>query len=108
MGSMVDLDRQRRAAREGALVRPAVELGTLVVTGADRQSWLNGLITCELAKLGAGSGAYGLSTARNGKVFAEIWVVIGHEHILLGTHRDRIEALREHFDRHLIMEDAEI
>ena len=33
------------------------------VTGADRVRWLNGLLTCELAKLEPGSGAYGLSVA---------------------------------------------
>ncbi|WP_437950800.1 glycine cleavage T C-terminal barrel domain-containing protein [Sorangium sp. So ce296] len=112
------LDEQRRALREGALVQPMPELGTLIVTGSDRQTWLNGLVTCDLAPqkpLPAGAkaappagGAYGLNVVKTGKIFAEVWIVIAEDRIYVGALRDRIEALRESFDRYLIMEDAEL
>ncbi|MGK4002777.1 glycine cleavage T C-terminal barrel domain-containing protein [Sorangium sp. So ce1036] len=118
MDSTHELDEQRRALREGALVQPVTELGTLVVTGSDRQSWLNGLVTCDLAPqkpLPAGGraeppagGAYGLNVVKTGKIFAEVWIVIAEGRIHVGARRDRIGQLRETFERYLIMEDAEI
>lgn len=105
---MTSVETQRRAAREGALIELAPEMGTLVVTGSERRTWLNGLVTCDLAKLEAGSGAYGLAVAKNGKILAELWVLVGADQLLLATRRDKAEALRDHFDKHLIMEDAEV
>jgi folate-binding protein YgfZ len=105
---MDTLDRERRAAHEGALVQPAPELGALVVTGSDRKTWLNGMVTCDLAKLEAGSGAYGLAVAKVGKIMAELWIVLARDRILIGTHRDNAAELRAHYDKHLIMEDAEV
>jgi folate-binding protein YgfZ len=105
---MNTLDRERRAAHEGALLQPAPELGTLIVTGSDRKTWLNGIVTCELAKLEAGSGAYGLSVAKAGKILAELWILLAADRILIGTHRTKAAALREHYDKHLVMEDAEV
>jgi hypothetical protein len=105
---MDTLDRERRAAHQGALVQPAPELGTLVVTGSDRKTWLNGMVTCDLAKLHDGSGAYGLAVAKVGKILAELWILLAADRILLGTHRAHAAELRAHYDKHLIMEDAEV
>lgn len=102
------IERERRAIREGALVRPAPELGTIVVTGRDRQSWLNGMVTCDLAPLRPGDGAYGLAVAKNGKVLAELWLVLAEDRLSIGLLADRVEAMRAHFDRHVIMEDVEL
>lgn len=107
-GAAGDLSAERRALEEGALVRRADELGTLVVTGSERQSWLNGLVTCDLAPLKPGGGAYGLSVAKGGKILAEVWIVVATDRIYVGALRDRAELLRETFERYLIMEDAEV
>ena len=61
---MNTIEEQRRAVREGVLVQPAPELGTLVVTGTERKTWLNGMITCDVVKLDTGSGAYALAVAK--------------------------------------------
>lgn len=105
---MTEIERERRAAHESALVEPAPELGTIVVTGADRRSWLNGLITCDLAKLEPGGGAYGLTVAKTGKILAELWVVAADDRLFVGARRDRVPMLLEHFNRYIMMEDTEI
>ena len=105
---MNTIERQRRAAHEAALIQPRPDLGTLTVTGADRSSWLNGLLTCDVATLSPGQGAYGLCVVKTGRILAEIWLVVAEDRIFLGAVADRIEILREHLDRHLIMEDAEL
>ncbi len=103
-----DLPTLRRALHEGALLRRAPELGTLVVRGKDRQTWLNGMITCDVAPLKSGQGAYGFAVAKTGKILAELHVLFDDDRILLGAPRDRIEALTAHFDHYVIMEDVEL
>jgi hypothetical protein len=105
---MTEIERERRAAHEGALLEPATELGSIVVTGADRVRWLNGLLTCELAKLEPGGGAYGLSVAKNGKILAEHWIIADNDRLIMAARRDRVPALLEHFNRYIMMEDAEV
>jgi folate-binding protein YgfZ len=104
----IRIDRERRAIHEGALVQPAPDLGALVITGSERKTWLNGMVTCELAKLEPGAGAYGLAVAKGGKILAEVWILIAADRVLVAAPKSRVDMLREHFDRHLIMEDAEV
>jgi hypothetical protein len=104
---MTDLEPQRRAFHEGVLLQRAPELGAIVVTGKDRTSWLNGLLTCDLAPLREGQGAYGLSVLKSGKILTEVRVVLAPSRVVLGALRDRIPSLLSHLDKYLIMEDAE-
>lgn len=90
------------------LVHPRADLAVFAVTGNDRLSWLNGLVTCELAKLKPGSGAFGLAVGKTGKISADIWFVAASDRVLVILGRDRLEAVRDHFDKHLVMEDAEM
>ncbi|MDI1448281.1 glycine cleavage T C-terminal barrel domain-containing protein [Polyangium sp. 6x1] len=103
-----DIAPLRRALAEGALLLRAPELGTLSVRGKDRQTWLNGMITCDLAPLKAGQGAYGFAVAKTGKILAELRILIDDDRILVGAPRDRIATLIEHFDHYVIMEDVEL
>ena len=103
-----DLPTLRRALSEGALLLRAPELGTLSIRGKDRQTWLNGMITCDLAPLKAGQGAYGFAVAKTGKILGELRILIDDDRILVGAPRDRIALLAEHFDHYVIMEDVEL
>jgi hypothetical protein len=108
MSSTARFEQERRAAREAALVHLRPDLGALAVTGKDRLSWLNGLVTCELAGLEPGAGTYGLAVGKTGKIAAELWFIAEAERVLMVMPQGRMETIREHFDRHLIMEDAEM
>jgi tRNA-modifying protein YgfZ len=96
------------AATAGALLQTRADLGVFRVTGGDRLAWLNGLVTQEVSKLAPGTGAYGLAVGKTGKILAELWFLASTDHVLVIAARDRLEALLEHFDKHLIMEDAEL
>lgn len=102
------IDEELDAAHAAAVVLRAPELGTLLVTGPERLSWLNGLVTCDVAKLRPEQGTYGLSVAKNGKIQAELWVLAAADRVLVGAPHNKLPALHEAFDRHLIMEDAEL
>src|SRR6267142_2566881 len=83
-------DRAKEAASRGALVTRAGELGTVAVTGRDRQSWLNGLVTSDLTKLAPGIASYGLALVKVGRIISDLWVVPAGERLLVGVPRHRI------------------
>lgn len=105
---MGNLEKLRHAAQTGALLVRGDELGTLTVRGKDRQTWLDGLVTCQLKGKRSGDGAYGLVVTKSGKVQAELWVVLGDDLMFVGVDAQRVAGVLETFDRHLIMEDAEL
>lgn len=102
------IEAERRAAKDGAIVHVRPDLAAFGVSGKDRLSWLNGLVTQDVSKLPAGRGAYALAVGKTGKILAELWILAGAEEVLVGVARERAEMLRQHFDKHLVMEDAEI
>jgi hypothetical protein len=99
---------ERRAATAGALLLPRPDLASFAVTGKDRLPWLNGLVTQDVGKLAASAGAYALAVGKTGRILAELWIVAGAEAVHVIAARDRLAMIREHFDKHLIMEDAEL
>jgi len=101
---------QVEAAKSGVLAVSEGDLATLVVTGADRVTWLNGLLTCDLTKRPAGAAVYGLAVGRNGRVLADCVSVFDEaaSRLLVAVPRAVVETLRTHLDHYLVMEDAEM
>jgi folate-binding protein YgfZ len=97
---------QVAAARTSALVVPAPELAALVVTGTERLSWLNGILTCELAGRVAWDAVYGLQVALKGRIVSDVIVVVDLDRVLLLVQRAVAEEVAATLDRHLMMEDA--
>jgi folate-binding protein YgfZ len=84
------------------------DVGAFAITGPDRRSWLNGLVTQDVGKLADGDGAYALAVGKTGRILEEVWILGAPERLLVVAARAGADALREHLERHLIMEDAEI
>lgn len=101
---------QAAAARDAALVVRASSRSAIVVSGKDRISWLNGLVTCDLAKLGPGEAAYGLLVEKKGRIQTDLFAVPDRagDALALVVPADLRDALVETFDHYLIMEDAEL
>ena len=101
-----------RASRESVLVVPAADRAAILITGKDRMTWLNGLVTCELAKRERGQGAYGLLVEKKGRIQSDLFVVPsadGDEATLaLAVPASLRESLLATLDHYLIMEDAEL
>jgi folate-binding protein YgfZ len=76
------------------------------VTGKDRLTWLNGLVTSDVARLEPGVASYGLILVKVGRIVSDVWIVPAGERLLVGAPRDRIGVLREHLEKYLMMEDA--
>jgi folate-binding protein YgfZ len=78
------------------------------VTGSERLSWLQGILTCDVAALRPGQGAWGLLLTRQGKILADVLVVAGESSTYLGIVRDALARAREYLASFLIMEDADL
>ncbi|MBX3264833.1 MAG: folate-binding protein YgfZ [Labilithrix sp.] len=107
---MSETGREAQAARESVLAVRAADRTGILVTGKDRTSWLNGLVTCDLTKLGPGRGAYGLVVEKKGRIQTDFFAVPGRasEALALGVPRGLEVAIVETLDHYLIMEDAEL
>jgi folate-binding protein YgfZ len=95
-----------RAAKESVLVVPARDRAAIVLSGKDRTSWLNGLVTSDVAKVVPGRAGYGLLVEKKGKIEADLMLVASADALLLGVDggaRDKVIATLDHY---LIMEDA--
>ena len=100
-----------RAARETVLLVEAQDRSAILVTGKDRISWLNGLVTCELAKLSPGEAAYGLLVEKKGRIQTDLFVLpsaSGDATLALAVPASLRETLLTTLDHYLIMEDAEL
>ncbi|HTV17239.1 MAG TPA: folate-binding protein YgfZ [Polyangiaceae bacterium] len=95
-------------ARSAAVVVAAADRDTLIVTGPDRLSWLEGLVTCELKSLAPGSGTWGLVLNRQGKIQSVVWVVAAADRLWLSFAPGTGAAMEAELGRMLIMEDAEL
>lgn len=82
--------------------------GTLEVTGSEAKGWLNGLVSCDVLKVSAGQGAFGLVLNKQGKIQSEVEVVATSDGLLLGVSPGVSEKLTAALDKFLVMEDAEL
>jgi folate-binding protein YgfZ len=109
-----------RAARESVLVVPASDRAAIVVSGKDRTSWLNGLVTQDLLKLAPGAATYGLLVEKKGRIQTDLYVVPGcgagagaaadgsASQLVLAVPSSLRDGLVATLDHYLIMEDAEL
>lgn len=89
------------------LLRPLAG-DALLVTGKDRIRWLNGMVTCDVAQIAPGGASYGLHVGKQGKIAAELWILVGEADVLVVAPPGRGAELAEALDRYLIMEDCVI
>ena len=95
-------------ARTSVAIVPRGDWGTLVVSGPERGSWLEGLVTCQVGKLQPGQGTWGLTLNRQGKIQSVLWVVAAPDQLWLGLAPGTVESVEAELGRMLIMEDAEL
>lgn len=100
------MSKSDEAARHGCLWVARPDLGTLVVTGSDRASWLQGILSADVEHLSAGQGVWALVLTKQGKILADAAVVAGGERIHLGLVRGAVERVADWLSQFLVMEDA--
>jgi folate-binding protein YgfZ len=102
------MTRRSELARTDAVLVECRGYDTLIVTGAERRSWLEGLVTCQVGQLEPGQGTWGLVLNRQGKIQSVLWVVAAAEALWLALAPGTIDQIEPELGRMLIMEDAEL
>src|SRR5215813_10078561 len=95
-----------KAATETAAITELDSFGIVKLSGTDRISWLQGMITNDVEKLAPGGGCYAAHLTPQGKIVAQMHVFKDEDALWLSLERAAIPGLLAAFDRLLIMEDA--
>ena len=82
--------------------------GLVEVRGPDRVSWLQGMVSNDIARPGSGQGCYAAHLSPQGKVLSQMVVLVREESLWLELETDDVGRGVEELNKLLIMEDAEI
>src|SRR5687767_2448334 len=104
---MFSLD-QYAAAQTSAVLNDGLLRGTIALTGADRRSFLHGLLTNDIAALTPGSGVYSAYLTPQGRMIADMRVIETGHRTLLAVEETVASALAARLDKLIFSEDAQV
>ena len=84
------------------------DLGVIELTGPDRVSWLQGMVSNDVARLRVGEGCYAAHLSPQGRVISHMVVLADDDALWLELERDNVVSTIEELDKLLIMEEVEI
>ncbi len=97
-----------RALRQTAGLVDRSTHGRVRLTGGDRRSYLQGLLTNDIEALTAGTGCYACLLTPQGRMIADMRVEEDGEAILMDLERDVVATVRDHLDRFVFSEDVQV
>lgn len=97
-----DFEAEYASLRQRAALLDRWPAGRLRLTGEDRARFLQGLITCDVAALEPGRGAYGFFTTIKGRILADAVVIATGDALLLELPPGAAETVREHLSKYRI------
>ncbi len=80
----------------------------LRVTGADRTTFLNAMLTNDVSALETDEGCHTLITTTKGKIIAELYVFARADDMIVFVSQGDAEGARKVLEKHIIMEDVKI
>jgi folate-binding protein YgfZ len=83
-------------------------LGLVELRGPDRITWLQGMVSNDVARLTEGQGCYAAHLSPQGKVLSQMVVLAEQDALWLAVEADNARATIEGLDKMLVMEDAEL
>jgi len=93
---------------DGAAIVDPIWSGRLLLTGADRRSYLQGLLTNDIEALTPGTGCYAVMLNAQGRMLADMGVFELGDAVLLVLPAGVTAAVRDHFERFVITEDVQV
>src|SRR5437764_11272011 len=94
------------AARRRAALIDRSDRGRIVVSGGDRASYLQGLLTNDIVALAAGQGCYAAYLTAHGRMIADLHVYELGDVILLRMAGDVRDAVMAKLDQFIFGEDV--
>lgn len=104
---MFSLESYQAARANGGVVRRA-DRGVLAVAGADRASWLQGLLTNDVGALVEHEPVYAAYLTPQGRMITDMFVVAAGDRILLDVPAPLAASLRERLDGLIFSEDVRL
>jgi folate-binding protein YgfZ len=97
-----------QAARNRAAFIDRSDRGRLVVSGRDRASYLQGLLTNDIPAVKAGEGCYAAYLTPQGRMISDLWVYELGDVILLNLAGDVTAAVLARLDQFIFSEDVQL
>lgn len=104
---MFSLD-QYRALHDGAGVFPRTDRSRLLLRGEDRRSYLQGLLSNDIAALTPGTGCYATLLTAQGRMISDMRVFELGDAVLLDLEAAVAPGVRAHLDMFVITEDVTV
>ena len=104
---MFSLESYQAVRASGGVVRRA-DRGVLAVSGADRATWLQGLLTNDVKSLRDGEVQYSAYLTPQGRMITDMHVAARGHRILLDVPSALVAALREKLDALIFSEDVQV
>ena len=104
---MFSLEGYQAVHAKGGVVR-RTDRRVLAVSGADRASWLQGLLTNDVASLAEGESRYAAYLTPQGRMITDMNVVAREGRLLLDVPAVLAASLRERLDGLIFSEDAQV
>jgi folate-binding protein YgfZ len=101
-------DAAYEAARRGAASITRSDRGRIVVAGADRASYLQGLLTNDVVALKAGEGCYSAYLTAQGRMISDLYVYELGDTMLLTMAGDVKDAVLAKLDQFIFSEDVQL
>lgn len=97
-----------RALREGAAIVDRSGRGRLLLTGNDRRSYLQGLLTNDVAALTGGAGCYAAYLTAQGRMISDVRVFEMGDAILLDLEGFVAAQVRDRLSQFIFSEDVQV
>jgi tRNA-modifying protein YgfZ len=99
---------QHRALREAAGLTDRSSRGRLLLTGADRRDYLQGLLTNDIAALTPGTGCYAAYLTAQGRMIADLRVFETGDRLLVDLDGSLTASVRDRWESFIFSEDVQI
>jgi len=96
------------ALRESAAIGAIAPRGQIAVAGADRLTFLHGLLTNDIASLAAGRGCYAAWLTPQGRMLCDLHVLESGDMVLLDVPAAETEAIAARLEQFHFSEDVQI
>jgi folate-binding protein YgfZ len=97
-----------RALREGAAIAQLIPRGHIAVSGRDRASYLQGLLTNDIQALTPGTGCYAAWLTPQGRMVTDLHVLESGDMILLDVPASTVSVVLQRLDQFLFSEDVQL
>jgi len=102
------LDAEWAAVRRRCGLLDARFRGVLRVTGGDRETFLQGMLSNDVVRLDAGQGVYAALLTIQGRIVSDLRVLKLADEIWLDAPAARVDVVRETLDKYIIADDVEL